>query len=833
MPDQPASVDPRVADVRSWLLVAALATIAALASLDLPGGANHVPGLVTLSWPVLALLFVVAESCVVHVRFGGDAHSFALGDIPLVLGLFLATPEHLIVARLLGALASLGWHRRQPALKLCFNLASFWLGAIVAIRIWHAAVGHSSILGSRAWIAALLAVVATDVLATFLISVMLTLRRGHVDAHTIVTPLWTGLVSSAANTSVALVALDVLRVDWLGAWALLAIAALLGFAQRAYTSVSRRNNALEQLNVFVHEVDIAQELRTGVADVLRVVRDMLQSHVAAVELVDPWGGTEAYWYDGDGLHAGAPPVTPAEPAGRGPRQRWGSRPGAGTSSLTVTLTVDGEPTGTLRVIERLGDVGQFGADDARLLSALGNHAAITLRNGRLVDQLREQASINAYQANHDALTDLPNRPSFAHVLAETLETSPATAVLLLDLDRFKEVNDTLGHAVGDQLLREIGKRLRSAVAPTAYIARFGGDEFSVLLPGGDRAAAEHCAAQVHAALAEPLRLRDVMLSADASIGIALAPDHGADSESLLRHVDAAMYDAKSSHRKTLVYVPEADHHTASRLAMVGELKAAIAGDELRLFYQPKAEIHSGAVRSVEALVRWEHPVRGLVPPDEFISLAEQTGLIGSLSEWVMHTAFRQQREWLDDGVDLVVAVNISPRLLDDAALPTTVATLLEAYRITPDRVVLEITENAIMTNPDHVIEVLGRLRDIGLTLSMDDFGIGHSSMAYLKRLPIQELKIDRLFVQGMVTDADDHAIVAAIVQLAQRLGLHVVAEGVETPRSWQQLAALGVDTAQGYLLSRPAPSADLLTWLARREAEAADNAPEPIRLVRP
>jgi diguanylate cyclase (GGDEF)-like protein len=397
-------------------------------------------------------------------------------------------------------------------------------------------------------------------------------------------------------------------------------------------------------------------------------------------------------------------------------------------------------------------------------------------------------------------------------------------VLVLDLDRFKEVNDTLGHAVGDQLLREVGERLRIAAVPGATVSRFGGDEFAVLLPDADLPAAMRCAEQVHHALAQPLRLHDVVLSADVSIGVALAPMHGTDADSLLRHADVAMYSAKTAHRKTDVYASESDHHTASRLAMVGELKNAIAGDELRLFYQPKAEFRGGAVRSVEALVRWAHPRRGLVPPDEFISVAEQTGLIGSLTDWVLRTALCQQRAWLDEGIDLKVAINISPRSLDDESFPAALAALLLDYRLDADGIILEITENAIMANPEHVIEVLEQLRGLGVTLSMDDFGIGHSSLAYLKRLPIQEVKIDKLFVQGMDTDPDDQAIVQAIVELAHRLNLTVVAEGVETQACWQQLTKMNVDTAQGYLLTRPIPAQELMAWLILRQQNSGDVA---------
>jgi predicted signal transduction protein with EAL and GGDEF domain len=359
----------------------------------------------------------------------------------------------------------------------------------------------------------------------------------------------------------------------------------------------------------------------------------------------------------------------------------------------------------------------------------------------------------------------------------------------------------------------------------ACVCRFGGDEFAVLLPGANADDAQRCAERAYRAHAEPLRLHDVMLSADASIGIALAPAHGNDSESLLRHADVAMYAAKAAHRRIEIYTAQSDHHTASRLAMVSELKQAIAENQLALHYQPKAELADGAVRSVEALVRWDHPVRGVIPPDEFIGVAEQTGLIGGLTDWVLLTALRQQRAWSDSGLDLNVAINISPRLLDDESFPATLTHALSACRVRPDRVTLEITENAIMANPEHVIEMLEHLRRLGLTLSMDDFGIGHSSMAYLKRLPIHEVKIDKLFVRGMLVDPDDQAIVHAIVELAHRLRLQVVAEGVETAPCWQRLAQMKVDTAQGYLLGKPMRAQELTAWYDLRQTRSRKRQP--------
>jgi diguanylate cyclase (GGDEF)-like protein len=484
-------------------------------------------------------------------------------------------------------------------------------------------------------------------------------------------------------------------------------------------------------------------------------------------------------------------------------------------SLTVLLHGEEGPVGTLSVSGRLADVGGLQQTDLRLLEALAGHAAIGLHNGLLADRLRDQVSENAHQAMHDSLTALPNRLMFDGAATTALAGSVACAVLLLDLDRFKEINDTLGHAAGDAVLQEVGARLSGVVSEGSCVARLGGDEFAVVLVDADLTAAERCAQLIRSVLSTPLEVIGITLSIDASVGIALAPEHGADIATLLRRADVAMYDAKDGHAGVAVYAADRDHHSAERLSLVADLRAAIAEGHLVLAYQPKTDTVGREVHGVEALVRWSHPVRGMIPPDDFIGIAEQTGLIAPLTEWVLRTALAQCRSWLEQGLDLDVAVNISPRTLHDPTFPQLLAGLLADSRVPASRLTLEITEGALMADPERAIDVLWQLRRAGVRLSVDDLGVGHSSLSYLKRLPVHEIKIDKSFVTGMVDDGDDEAIVTAVIAMVHRLRMTVVAEGVEDERTLVRLAELGADTAQGYWMSRPLPAAEIGPWLER------------------
>jgi diguanylate cyclase (GGDEF)-like protein len=437
--------------------------------------------------------------------------------------------------------------------------------------------------------------------------------------------------------------------------------------------------------------------------------------------------------------------------------------------------------------------------------------------------LSRQAEVNRHQALHDALTDLPNRTLFhdrvQHALAAARREHVSAAVMIMDLDRFKEVNDTLGHASGDELLKQVGLRLAKSLRESDTVARLGGDEFGVLLPKVlDAEAAVAVARKLRTTLEEPFTIHGLALQMEASIGIALFPDHGADVQSLLQRADVAMYVAKEHPAGCEVYTSERDEYSPDRLTLLTELRRAIDRGELLLHYQPKVNLRTDEIHGVEALVRWQHPERGLVPPDEFIPPAQKTGVIAPLTMFVLDEALRQCRTWSLQGQELCVAVNLSTRNLLDVHLPDTVGELLTRWEVPPRLLELEITESTILADPVRAMQILSRLNEMGIRLAIDDFGTGYSSLAYLKRLPVDELKIDKSFILGMEESENDAVIVRSTIDLGRNLGLRVVAEGVETAKAWRQLGQLGCDIAQGYYLSRPAPAEQLTEWLRERAA---------------
>jgi diguanylate cyclase (GGDEF)-like protein len=428
---------------------------------------------------------------------------------------------------------------------------------------------------------------------------------------------------------------------------------------------------------------------------------------------------------------------------------------------------------------------------------------------RQTQELQTSAERDRHQATHDALTGLPNRELLRDRLGQGLAAATRSegeiALLLIDLDRFKEINDSLGHSYGDKLLCQVGPRLRSVLRDGDTVARLGGDEFAVLLPSVDGVAeAQAVAERLREALHRPFDVDGVALDVEASVGIVLSPWHGTDTEELLRNADIAMYAAKELKAGAVVFEPD-QHVTAPwRLTVLGDLRRALEGsEELFLNYQPKYTLDGERIEGVEALLRWQHPTEGLIPPDEFIPVAEGTGIILRLTERVLGLALRQMRLWLDAGHAVPVAVNLSTRCLLDADLPQLVQRLLAEHRVPAELLRLEVTESAVMGDAARCMEVLERLHDLGVRLSIDDFGTGYSSMAYLRRLPVDELKIDRSFVLGMTTTQQDAVLVRTAIDLGHNLGLTVVAEGVEGAEHVHALRALGCDIAQGYHYARP------------------------------
>jgi diguanylate cyclase (GGDEF)-like protein len=431
-----------------------------------------------------------------------------------------------------------------------------------------------------------------------------------------------------------------------------------------------------------------------------------------------------------------------------------------------------------------------------------------------------------HQALHDALTGLPNRTLLQRRAERALRGDALGAILLIDLDRFKEVNDTLGHDHGDELLIEVAGRLRAALRAGDTLARLGGDEFAVLLDGlPDRGAVAELACRLQDALLRPFALRGVAVDLEASIGVALYPVHGTDFGTLVQRADVAMYDAKRGRFGVATYSAERDPYSADRLGLLAELRRAITGDELVLHYQPKVALGSGEVIGVEALVRWQHPTRGLLPPVDFVPLAERTGAVAGLTRWVVGSALAQSRAWRDQGIDLPIAVNLAAANIVDAGLPDAIAGLLELHGVPGDRLECEISEHTVMADPVRATDVLARLRALGVRLSLDDFGTGHSSLAYLKQLPLDEVKIDRSFVSGMTEDENDAVIVRSTIDLARNLGLAVVAEGVESAEIMRGLADLRCDTAQGFHVSRPLPADELGAWLGGQAVSVSLRGP--------
>lgn len=433
----------------------------------------------------------------------------------------------------------------------------------------------------------------------------------------------------------------------------------------------------------------------------------------------------------------------------------------------------------------------------------------------------------AFQATHDALTTLPNRfhlqESIERALKEAVSTGGTPiALLLLDLDRFKEVNDTLGHAAGDMLLAEVGLRLARVVRTHDVVARLGGDEFAVLLPAANESTARRLADRLLQALEAPVHIAEQAILIEASIGVALFPAHGQDPQGLLQHADVAMYEAKRKHQRTVVYAPIQDQYSVHRLALTQELRQAVDDNLLLLYYQPKVAPLTDRLEGTEVLLRWRHPVQGFIPPDQFIPLAEQSGLIEPLTTWVLKTALGQCRTWREAGRTIAVAVNLSARTLQNPQFPDAIARLLDEYGHAPELLTLEITESSVMSDPVRALDVLSRLHALGVRLSIDDFGTGYSSLGYLKELPVDEVKIDKSFVLGMGTaaDAKNAAIVRSIIALAHALGLRVVAEGVEDVQTRATLSVLHCDIIQGYQVSRPLAAGDFVNWLESNRVKA-------------
>ena len=584
---------------------------------------------------------------------------------------------------------------------------------------------------------------------------------------------------------------------------------------RAVSVATRRMSSLDVGTVVRELTAAAQAL--GFADVHLRSRT---GGVAGTGTVPDERWFEATWHAAAGGSAVLGGAVPGYPDGVG-------------DVLAVPVAA-GLEVEALLLVRRPGGVAP---GDTEVLTLLAAQAAAVLGNALRYQESRAFEELLVHQAAHDALTGLPNRALLRDrartALARSRRQSTLVAVMTIDLDRFSEVNDVLGHAVGDGLLRQVGERLAADLREEDTCARVGGDEFAVVSGDhADPASVLDLARRLVSALSEPFTVAGARVDIEASMGVAWAPDHGDDADDLLRRAGVAMCAAKERREGVVVYRPDDDHLTPAHVATLGDLRRALeSSDQLTALFQPIVSVATERLVSVEALVRWQHPQRGPVSPAEFIPLAEGTSVIHQLTDHVLDLALASLRGWLAAGLDITLAVNLSTRTLLDVSLTQRLESLLDHHAIAPDRLRLEITEGTLLADPTRSIATMHRLKDIGVRLSVDDFGTGYSSMSYLKSLPVDELKIDRLFVSDMLRSTRDGAMVNSAIDLAHGLGLHVVAEGVEDQDTLDALCFVGCDLAQGYLVGRPMTADALLAWATTRGD--LDPVPDPHRLDLP
>jgi diguanylate cyclase (GGDEF)-like protein len=807
----------RSRDQLVWLVTAVLAGLGVFAWWQAPDLPHLHP---TLAWPLLAVLFAASERFAVHLPMGRETHSTSFSEVPIVLGLFFASADDLVIGRLVGACALLlVAHRgRDGIIKIAFNLAQFLLSTTVAIfvfagvlRLFDAQVDK---VDPATWAAALLAALSSALLSYVAVAVVITLRGGRLGAAFSLSAV-AGLIAALINTDLALIIALVLKREPTAIVLLAGIVLISAALYRGYHVQRLRYSRLDLLYQFTRSVDEAVGDETVIETIVREAKHLLRAQRAQVVLCPCTTEDPLDWW----REACEGTLLRLERNGRQPIHDALRRAGH-TDAMAAPLRDGGRVTGVLIVMDRLDDVSTFDREDARLFEALAGHASVALTNAGLVDRVRAAAAETEHLSLHDHLTGLPNRLYFQQRLEKRLQATGSATVLLMDLDRFKEVNDTLGHDVGDQLLEQVGQRLRRLEHEETVVARLGGDEFAVLL-GDDDVHVEGMVQRISRDFRNPFYLGDVDLDVSASIGIAVAPQDGSSAALLLRRAEVAMYDAKRHLAGVAHYSTDRDPYSARRLSLISDLARALDERSLELHYQPQAEPDTGRVTGVEALLRWRHPIWGHVSPDEFIPLAEHTGLIRPLTRFVIETAIKQCADWRDAGTPVQMAVNVSMRNLLEPELADVVARLLVRANLPASLLKLEVTESAIVSDPERAVAALERMVDLGLSLSVDDFGTGYSSLTRLRNLPVHEVKIDREFVRYLAVSSEDLAIVRAVINLGHDMGLRVVAEGVEDEPSWNILQELECDLIQGYLLARPMPAEEMTRWLTEHFASYA------------
>ena len=796
-------------------------------------------------WWALAVLFAVAQSVVINIEVRREARSASLTELPFVFGLLSVSAGAFGLARVVGASVTQLLVRKQHRhpLKLAFNTVVAAAEAGIGLAVFRLIGTGAAVDSPLLWVAAVAAASIANAFGAGAVAALISMIEADLSPSHVVEVAVSALWRAAALAIVGIVGVLTLEAGPWSVFPLTAACVVIVLAYRTYARLAERHESLERLMRFTQLVVSNPDTDRVVTNLLEQVCDMLHADEAVITFFagdDSEVDSEAVLRRGEPLKRRAASHLTADVAWmvdrvrtdgqpvlvqRGTRElaarHWLERCGL-REAVVAPLHGDGEVRAALVVGDRLGEARGFDHGDVRLLETVANHASIALRNGELVNRLR-------HDSMNDTMTGLPNRASLEREM-DQLFAAPVTpggfALAMLDLDTFKEVNDTLGHHHGDALLREVAALLTCAVGDRGMVFRFGGDEFAILVPDcvSDNSVVGFCH-EVISALTKPVELAGTAVDLGASMGVARAPLHGETTADLVKRANLAMYAAKQGGREVAVFDPAHDTSSPARLALVASLRQTVSVGGLEVYVQPQVCLQSGTVNGVEALARWTDPVRGSVPPDEFIPLAERSGLIVQLTDVILDSAIGGCAAWQEDAPGVGVAVNLSARSLRDDNLDEQIGRLLRRHGVPAGLLTLEITESNVMADPASSLGLLNRLRRRGIQLSIDDFGTGYSSLSYLRRLPVQEVKIDRSFVQHVDKDAENAAIVTSILQLAKALDLTVVAEGVEEEAEWKLLAELGCDVAQGYLISRPMPVADFGQWFRQRAAQGIPRQP--------
>ncbi|MET8834759.1 bifunctional diguanylate cyclase/phosphodiesterase [Micromonospora sp. NPDC004540] len=824
----------------AWIITAPMALVAVACATVTGLLADHPFG----HWPQAALFLVLMTAAglpLLSLVVRRQTLGVTLTELPLVLALYFLPPLTVVLIYTLATLITHIRHRLS-APKVWFNVARAAAGTSLAVLVLQAFPPMVTV-GPRTWVSIFAAVSMVLLVSVVSVVAVHTLLHGWQTGRGALRSARTALLTAAINVTVGLIMLILVDSTW---WSLLLLAALgagLVPVYRSYAQFFRQHRTLTDLYELTRAVVESGQSGTLADALLGRVRALMQAEYATLWLPAQGRHPETLLtarVDDPGLLDMAPTPQALRDKVRDSRRTVAFGRGVTTDgefraelgerrvkdAVVVPLRSGPVVIGTLEVANRLGDGNHFTSADIAVFETVAAHAAVALENSRLVDRLR-------HDAEHDALTKLPNRRRVTAAVTEAVRIAApgeVVALLLFDVDRLRQVNESLGHAAGDKVLVEVAERLRACAPSSALVGRAGGDEFLVTLRLESTEAALELAGQLREQIRDEMVFDALTLDVDTAVGVAVHPEHGSDAVTLLQRVDLAATAAKSVPGSVQLYSPALESRSLRRLGLAGDLRRALDDGKLEVYFQPKVTLRDRRLVGVEGLARWEHPAHGTVLPDDFVAVAEHTGQLGRLTEFVLRESLRRSRDWSHGEQALAVSVNLAARTLTDQHFPALVRDLLDEYGVPPQRLTLEITEAGVLDGTERPIPTLKRLRDLGVRLSVDDFGTGNSSLAQLRRLPVHEVKVDRSFVQGMATDPGDLAIVNAVVTLSQQFGLAVVAEGVESELTLELLQDIGCEIGQGFLFSRPLPYERLEAWFGAQVDPETVGASELPRL---